>query len=85
MTDPLLPFDAIMISKSRNPVGVVCSFDVRSQGSREARQPWALFRNRFAVVPVEFKSTKAVDNTSARNPARVRDDRARSAADNRVE
>ncbi len=23
-----------------------------SQGSREARQPWALFGNRFAVVPI---------------------------------
>jgi hypothetical protein len=32
-----------------NPVGVAADFLIGSQGSREAQQPWAVFRNRFAV------------------------------------
>jgi hypothetical protein len=31
------------------PVGVLCFF-ISPQGSRETRQPWALCRNRFAVL-----------------------------------
>jgi len=32
-----------------NPVGVLADFLIGSQGSREAQQPWAVFRNRIAV------------------------------------
>src|SRR5260370_24706924 len=33
-----------------NPVGVAVIRYLGSQGSREARQPWAVFHNRFAVL-----------------------------------
>src|SRR5437870_4418831 len=36
-----------------NPVGVAPFLANQSQGSRDARQPWAAFRNRFAVVGFE--------------------------------
>jgi ethanolamine utilization protein EutQ len=38
-----------------NPIGVVVSSDFIPQGSREARQPWAVRRNRFAVKTSRVK------------------------------
>ncbi len=40
---------AIIREADATPVGVVVSPNLISQGSREARQPWASLRNRFAV------------------------------------
>ncbi len=54
----------------RNPVGVMSVPSRGSQGSREARQPWAVWSNRFAVgiVGKDIGLNKSQFVTAFRNP-----------------
>ena len=43
-----------LVEKPTQPRWGLRAFDQLTQGNREARQPWAPFLNRFAVIPNSF-------------------------------